>query len=179
MRVERAQRLVEEQHSRPPGECTRERDALPLTAGEGGRPCGSEVRDPEALQQTSDRAAERDVVPHGHVREQRVLLEDHPDGAVLRRQRGPLALVEPHAALRLDEPGDRAQQRRLAGPRRADDADRLGADLERYAKGESAERDGDVQPKRSHLTARRSVNENTTSSAPIASATSNERANSA
>src|SRR5438477_5016091 len=135
--------------------------------------------DPEAREQVADRAAERHVVPDRHVWEEGVLLEHQPDGAVLGREPQPFPTVELHAALRLDEPGDRAQQRRLAGARRSDDADRLVRELERYAKGESAERDGDVQPKRSHLTASRRAKENTTRRAPIASATSNERANSA
>src|SRR5207248_11256610 len=134
-------------------------------ARERRRPRGGEVRDPEPPQEIADGAAEGDVVPHRHVREERVLLEDQPDRPMLRRQAGPFAPVEPYASLRFDEPRDRAQERRLAGARRPDDPNRLGAGLERYAKGESAERDGDVQPKRSHLTARRSVNENTTSSA--------------
>ena len=59
--------------------------------------------------------AEGDVLGHGHVREQRVALEHQAGVALPRRQRGDVALAEPHAAGgRLDEAGDDAQGRGLA-----------------------------------------------------------------
>src|SRR6266550_2036792 len=61
MRVERAERLVEQQHSRPARQRARERDTLALTARKSGRAGRGEVRDAEALQQVARRSAERDV----------------------------------------------------------------------------------------------------------------------
>ena len=43
VRVERRQRLVEQQHRGVAGECPRKRDPLPLTPGEVGRPRLREV----------------------------------------------------------------------------------------------------------------------------------------
>ncbi len=75
------------------------------------------------------------VLGHGQVREERVVLEDEPDGAFLGAAVD--ARVEPRlaahdaAALRPNEARDCAQQRRLARSRRADERDRLsGRDLE-------------------------------------------------
>ena len=63
----------------------------------------------------------RHVLEHGHVRVERVVLEHHRDVALLRRD------VVDHAAADRDlavgdllQPGDHAQQRRLAAARRAD-----------------------------------------------------------
>ena len=50
VRVERRERLVEQQHARVARERAGERDALPLAARELGRPRLREVRDPEALE---------------------------------------------------------------------------------------------------------------------------------
>ena len=64
---------------------------------------------------------EAHVLAHGHVRVERVVLEDHRDVAVLRR-----AVVD-HLAADLQlaagdvlEPGDHPQRRRLAAARRPD-----------------------------------------------------------
>ncbi len=69
------------------------------------------------------------------MREERVVLEDQADGALLRTAVDPA--VEPRvaavdaAALRSNETRDCAQHRRLAGTRRADERNRLtGRDLE-------------------------------------------------
>ena len=61
------------------------------------------------------------VVAHGHVRVERVVLEHHRDVALLRRH----AVDDPAsdrdlAVADLLQPGDHAQQRRLAAARRAD-----------------------------------------------------------
>ena len=91
MRVERGERLVEEQHARVARERARERDALALAARELAGPRLREVRDAEALEQLVDPllAAVGDVLPHGQVREERVLLEDEPDAPLvgLRKSR--------------------------------------------------------------------------------------------
>ena len=95
-----------------------------------------QVRDPEAIQQTVHSAAERDVLLHVEMREQRVLLEDETDGAKLRahvdaRPEPAFAGAVDRSALRPDQTRDRAKDRRLAGARGADERDRLRADLER------------------------------------------------
>ena len=81
VRVERRERLVEEQHARVARERAGERDPLALAAGELGRPRLGEMRDPEPLEVLVDPLAPAvgDVLAHVHVREERVLLEDEPD----------------------------------------------------------------------------------------------------
>ena len=127
VRVERRERLVEEQHARVARERTGERDALPLAAGELGRLRGGEVPDPEPLEQrvhVAAAGAEGDVRPHAQVGEEGVVLEDEPDAAPVGRKREPERGVEPcfavecHASpLRLCEACDDAQ-RRASCPRR-------------------------------------------------------------
>ena len=97
VRVECRERLVEQEHGRVARERPRERDALPLAPREIAGPCAGEVRDPEALEQLVDPlpAAEGDVAADVEVREERVLLEDEPDRAALRRQVDPRRGVEP------------------------------------------------------------------------------------
>ena len=86
VRVERGERLVEEQDLRVARERPRERDTLALAAGELMRPGALEVGDPEPLEVLVRRVLARvlDVLPHGHVREEGVLLEDEPDPPALR-----------------------------------------------------------------------------------------------
>ena len=85
VRVERGERLVEQQHLRVARERARERDALALAAGELARARGREVRDPEALEVLVGRVppAYSMFCAHGQVREERVVLEDEtrPAGA--------------------------------------------------------------------------------------------------
>jgi hypothetical protein len=67
------------------------------------------------------------------VRIEGVALEDHRDVARARRQIGHVASADPDAtARRLLEPGDHAQERRLAAARRPDEDEELAVgDLER------------------------------------------------
>ncbi len=89
-RVERPERLVEEQHLRVDRERSREAHALALSTGQL---CGialAEVRELDELEElghavadlrarpSPDLQAEGDVVPDGHVLEGRVVLEDEP-----------------------------------------------------------------------------------------------------
>jgi hypothetical protein len=74
--------------------------------------------------------AEHDVLPHRHVREEVVCLEDHaepaPDPHHVHRGVGDHLAVEQHVAVvDLLEQVDAAQQRRLARARRADQRDRV------------------------------------------------------
>ena len=105
LQVERAERLVEQQHLRPVHQRPGERDPLTLTAGELARLAATEVargarwraprldpapalrlRDPLHLQPVLD------VLRDRHVREQRVVLEDGVDVPVERR---PVRHVDP------------------------------------------------------------------------------------
>ena len=139
VRVEGRERLVEQQHARVAGKRAGERDPLALTARELGRYAPGKVRDAEPLEELVGAAAAAvgDVLAHGHVREERVLLEDEPDPALARaggralppsrtrpRRRARSGRRRPH------EPGDRAQDRGLARAGRADERDRP-VDLER------------------------------------------------
>ena len=97
LEVERAERLVEQQHARPVDERAGERDPLPLAARElaGLAPVvalepdhAERLGDPRralGLGDLADHQPVRDVVADGHVREQRVVLEDRVDVAVERR----------------------------------------------------------------------------------------------
>ena len=102
----------------------------------GGR---RKMRDPEALEQLVNprAAAEGDVAAHVEVREKRVLLEDEPDRAPLRREVDAAPRVEPGVRAERDlpslgpqEPCDRAQHARLPRSRRSDERERLPPELE-------------------------------------------------
>ena len=99
LQVERAERLVEEQHARPVDERAGEGDALALAARqlaglarlvalEADHPQGlGDPRRPLGLGDLADHQPVADVVADGHVREQGVVLEDRVDVAVERRRR--------------------------------------------------------------------------------------------
>ncbi len=76
---------------------------------------------------------EADVLGDRHVREQRVVLEDHVDVPVPRRDQRHVLAVEHHPARRrLLEAGDHPQRRRLPAPARAEHREELAAgDLDR------------------------------------------------
>ncbi len=84
------------------------------------------------LRRVAQLQAEREVVAHGHVRVERVALEDHRDVAVLGRDVVHDPLADPQrAAGDVLEPGDHPQAGRLAAARRADEDHELAvADLE-------------------------------------------------
>ena len=130
--VEGAERLVEEQHLGVDREGPGQGHPLALAAGELGRVAVLEPVEPDDLEQVVDLARdlglgpladgqpEGDVVAHGHVLERRIVLEDEPDAALLRGDAGDVAAADDDAsAVELLEPGDRAQQRRLARAARA------------------------------------------------------------
>ena len=113
LEVERAERLVEQQRARVVHERAGERDALLLAAGELRRLAVGEVARagrPRAARRRASRSRpsptflacgpERDVVPHRHVREQRVLLEDRVDVALVRRDLRDVLALEPDLARR-------------------------------------------------------------------------------
>src|SRR5690606_19284223 len=87
--------------------------------------------------------AEADVLRHRHVTEQRVMLEDEADIALLHGPaRGVLVAEEHRAGGGEVEAGDEAQERRLARAGRPQQRDQLArADVERHVvkRGEAAE----------------------------------------
>ena len=136
--VERAERLVHQQHARLVCERTRERDALLLAAGELGRiALGERMHAGEREHLGHARVdalvtglpllqSERDVLAHRHVGKERVILEHHADVARARRQVVDRLAADTHSARRrLNETGDHAQRRRLAATRRAEQDDEL------------------------------------------------------
>ena len=133
VRVERRERLVEEEHGGFAGERARERDPLPFAARELRRLRRGQVSDPEPVEQLVDGAsarAERDVSAHAEVWEERVVLEDQADAPPLGRQRHAPLRVEPllpveqdAAAGRLNEARDDAQHGGLACAGGADERD--------------------------------------------------------
>src|SRR5581483_6715920 len=148
LRIERAERLVEQQHARLDRERARERNALLLPAGELVRIALLQSRQLHELEQflhatldlgcggtmpfVAHAQAERDVLADRHVLEQRVMLEHEADAPSLHRQPRRVFFAE------LDLTGvdaletcDRAQQRGLARSRRAEQRDQLaGSDVE-------------------------------------------------
>src|SRR5918992_103435 len=141
LRVERRGRLVEQHQLRAHGQRTSDGHSLLLPAREVGGILVLLLGDPDAREQlprspsgvlpwqalSLDRS-EDDVVAHGHVREEVELLKDHSD---LRAQSAEgLARVVDLPALEADlarvdrlEAVDAAEQRGLAGARRAGDYD--------------------------------------------------------
>jgi hypothetical protein len=138
LEVEGAERFVEQQHPGAPDEGAGECDALTLTAGELGGAAGPEafeayvrerfagLLEPLGLGHLADLEAVRDVLLDGHVREQRVVLEDGvhvpleggQPGDLLARQFDP-------ARGRALEAGDHPQDGRLARAGRAEHREEL------------------------------------------------------
>ena len=126
LRVEVRQRLVHQEHARLADDRAAHRDPLPLAAGQLPR-LALEVVDktehrrhlPHAafarlLRHARDSQWERDVRRHGEVWVQRVVLEDHRDVAILRRDVGDVTVAdEDRSGVGLLEPGEHAQRRRL------------------------------------------------------------------
>ena len=139
LQVERAERLVEQQHRRPVDERARERDALALAAAELARAPLLVAVERDHLQHLErgtpalglrhllHAQAELDVVGHAHVREERVALEHGVDRArmgrdVLHR----LAVDQQRAARwRVSKPPIRFKRRRLAAAARAEQREEL------------------------------------------------------
>ena len=162
--IERAERLVEQQHARLDRERARKRDALSLAAGElRGVTLGLPIELHEfqelvhaaanfglgrPLPSAFDTQPEGDILEHGEVAEQRVVLEHEADLALTHvRVRGVLAIDDDLARIRKVEPGDDAQERRLSAPRRAEQRHELaGGDVDAHPveRDEAAEGLADV-----------------------------------
>ena len=138
LEVERTQRLVEQQDARAVDERTRERDPLALSAGEldglaisdAGQPDDFEnllhPLPPHSARDAFYAQAVGDVLRHGHMRKECVILEDRVHVALVRRRARDFPAVELDAAgIRSLEAGDQPQRRRLAGARRAEEGEEL------------------------------------------------------
>src|SRR5262249_26953757 len=159
-------------------------DALALPARELTRLGVCESGEPEALEQAVGARvpSELHVSADAQMREERVVLEDESDRALLRRQLDAAPGLEPGRAVDRDPPAsfhqpcDRSKQRRLARARGPDQRDHLAADRELYAEVELAERNVESEKKRFHpgmsLSASSTAAPKQTKSAPIASAVS-------
>ncbi len=144
LEVERAERLVEQEHRRRVDNGARERDALPLASGELGRPAAADVGETDALEHVvrlrpalalrhaADAQPVFHVLEHGHVREERVVLEHGVHVALRRRDASDVDAGELDVAgVRPLEAGYDAQRRRLAGSGRAEHREELpGCDVE-------------------------------------------------
>src|SRR6185503_5203546 len=144
LQVERAERLVEEQHGGPVHERARKRHALLLPTGELRGLALRLRREADALELLAHAPldlglvnllpleAEGHVLLHAPVREQGVALEDRVGRAAEGGLPRNVVAVEVHAPLRgLLEAGDHPERRRLAAPRRAQHREELAArDLE-------------------------------------------------
>ncbi len=145
--VEIRQGLVEEEQLRPPDDRAPDRDPLLLAAAQRRRPAPEGVADPQELGDLADppldlrRIESRlpqgigEVVVDCQVGVEGEGLEDHPDTPALDRSVGQVLAPGPDGA-RVEplEPCHRAEQRRLAGAARPQDAEELaGADLEVHA----------------------------------------------
>ena len=144
VRIERGQRLIEQEQPGLQRQRAGGRHALALAPGElldapVAHPLERDERqelrhtgrDPFLLG-TADPQAVAHVAGDVQVREQRQALEHHADVAGVRRPVGDVVVVEEDAALcRTLESGDHAQQRGLAAPRRSEERDQLpGRELE-------------------------------------------------
>ena len=131
--VERAERLVHQQHLGPVRERPCDGNALLLAARElGGKPVVHALEGDELEQFLAARASfrafhladtqrELDVLADGHVAEQRIVLEDETHVALARVHVSHVAAVQRHPAMvDLGETGNGTQQRALAAAARAE-----------------------------------------------------------
>ena len=132
--VEVRQRLIEQEHLRVAHDSAADGYPLPLAARErlgGALEERLEVQDLRSLpyllvalllRHLGEPQGEAHVVGHGHMRVQRIALEHHRAAALVRGHFvGQLAVDAQLAAADFFQPGDHAQQRRLAASRRTDE----------------------------------------------------------
>src|SRR5712691_7852917 len=145
--VEGAERLVEEEHGGPRDEGPRQGHPLLLAPGELARIARAIGREPDQRERLADAALELpalhprhaepegDVLIDGAMGEERVVLEDHAHAPAMGGDVvDPAPLDEDIARGRIDEPRHRAEGRRLAAARRAQEGEELaGVDGERHA----------------------------------------------
>ena len=125
--VQRAERLVEQQHLRVHSERARQRHPLPLPAGQLVRIASLEAGEADHLEEVvhllldlglrplTDAQAESDIVANRQMFERRVVLEHEADATPLRRNVRHIFTVDGDGSgIGLIETGDGPQQRRLA-----------------------------------------------------------------
>ena len=146
LRVQVRQGLVHEKGLRLARDRPTHRDALSLASREMRRPPFEQVAEPEQLRhfvhaaldlllrRMANLQAVAEVLADGHVRVERVCLEDHRDVAVPRLQVGHVAVADRDAPVgRLLEPRHDAQERRLSAAGWSDQDEKLAVgDLERH-----------------------------------------------
>ena len=131
--VQRAERLVQQQHSGLGGERPCQRDALRLAARQRGHVAALEARQPDQLKHFNHSPApfceghsghaqpERHVALDIEVREQHFVLEHQADAALVGALAGQVAPVELNlAGVERLQPRGGPQQRRLAAARRSE-----------------------------------------------------------
>ena len=85
--------------------------------------------------------AEADIACHAHVREQRVVLKDHAEAALLGRQRIDSELVELNRSARQrQQSGDAIERRRFAASGRTEERDEFAAPDRHRQVGQRGER---------------------------------------
>ena len=130
LRVEVRERLVHQERRRLADDRAAHGDALHLPAGERARPAVEQPVEAEQLRGLLDAALDlrllqlahpqrvAEVLAHGHVRVERVVLEHHREVALRGLLLRHVAAVDQDAARRdALEPADRAEQRRLPAAR--------------------------------------------------------------
>ena len=136
--VERAERLVEEQHLRAMRQRAGECDPLLLSAGELARHPAMETGEADQLQQlvpaaaalgardAADGESELDVLRHRHATKQGIGLEDEAHAALGGRHVGHVAAVQQDPpGVHFGQARDHTQQRALAAARRAQQNEEL------------------------------------------------------
>ncbi len=141
LRVERAERFIEQQHAGFDSQRPCQSDALALAAGKLRGIAPSLILQLDQPQQLfhlgadlllagpqtprADAQPERDVLEHGHVPEQRVMLKHEPHVPFAGRLIRDVLAVELHgSAIREFQSGNDAEQRRLSrtgGPQQCDE----------------------------------------------------------
>ena len=136
--VERAERLVQQEQAGRRGERPGQRHPLRLAAGQRCHAAALEAREPDQVEQLGHPPPDLGLGSPGHgqpeadvagdvaVGEQLVVLEDQPEAPAVGGD-GPQVLAVPRhaAAVGDEEAGDHPQQRALARPARAEQADHL------------------------------------------------------
>jgi hypothetical protein len=127
------ERLVEQQHARIRKERARDGHALALASGKRTRQPAQERIDVHRSGSGGDAGfaiapvaqCKPQIRAHAHAPKERVVLKNDGHETLLRRHAAQRAAIEPDVArVRLEQAGDGAQQRRLAGTGGSDDRER-------------------------------------------------------
>ena len=138
LEIESRQRCIEKQHLRSRCKCTGQSNALLLATGKLRRSSRGKIAEFDQTEHVPDRRihlvlrssepleAEGNVLRYGHVRKQRIVLEDRIHGPLIGRQvLHVLSEQQDLAFRRLLEAGDQAKHRGLATARRTEQGEEL------------------------------------------------------